>query len=448
MDDAASTGSQGGRGARPRVQLTESERARIDTCERELHELKEGGFDDPKREDVDKIATELDERIKAISAQIDEMKAHQQEVRPRSKAPEDAPPPSKSGAQQERQDAAKTCREIAEALGKLRARRKAALEDLRDGQDKTGKKKSEDAVRRLDEIEDRIDAGSLPRHQHTRLMGEKARIEQGLPKLKAAEDLLAQIAPELDRLGKEFEVARGVRDSVDEKIKALDAQASALQAEVAAAAEVAKHEKEAIGFEIRKKVDEINALREDRKKLWADFAQLRSERYKKRQRRKELQNLISAIYREAREMRAREEEWRPRPVVQVNPFLEQLRAARSLIAYLDGLLEEEEAVTAAASVVGKVTPQLSAEFQGVRRAPKAKRTRQVKTEKARLALEPAAYEQFLLTDVKPPLVLAEIPETLKQLSEKVAVWEDNFRVSLGIMVGDDGSISRVSILLQ
>jgi chromosome segregation ATPase len=352
---------------------------------------------------------------------------------------------------------------VRDEIRELSTRREERNAQLRETRARMRVRDQEDATRRMEEIDQIIERSTLRNNELKRLLSEKdklagvsksidavARLEQEVENLQAK---IQEKLAERDDLQARLDVAREARDAAQAsatehkaKVAQFGEQSKALQVKLKAADQA-----------VRDKEGERKAAREEHNRAVEEFR-------RKVERIKDIEYAQAEIYKEAEQWmlaitnaRKRIEPVRER----TNPNDERISTGRSLIGYLEEIVEQEqekdEAIVVqptrvikgskdAFDTVAQLRQPTKKEKQALKRAQPAQAEQAAPKEKT-LTHALTTVAQFEVVGERPPTKLVEVPQLIDTLREKVRRWVDEFtivRVRLDVL--PDGKV-RIGINL-
>lgn len=348
---------------------------------------------------------------------------------------------------------------IVQTLNEIRARRQELVSQKKDLKEKIPGRSLDDIDDQIDAIEYEIETSTL---SNTQLKSKLSRIES-LKKARAQFSGFAQIDNQLDKVKvNEEELYKRKKALQDAKNKLWDARKNFIGERDELRSTRAKFDEERKGLFTKVKAAraEINRLYDEKKKTFTEFREKKNALLDKKSELRVLKNKRLQIYQEAErrmdlvEMRAR----KAGPIKEVkNPNEEKINAARSLIAFLQGIValddvakEEETTVvlgkatkSSAMDLVNSVKKQSKKEKLAAKKGKKAEE--QKKEQKIELSLQ--AIQQFSITGVTQPTTIDQIGDVIAQLKAKDAEWSNAFiKLVLNFDIQPDGSIkSQIKI---
>ena len=320
-------------------------------------------------------------------------------------------------------------------------------------EDKTPGRSIDDLRDRIEQINYQIETQSMTNAQL------KAKLSE-IENIKKKMSQFTEIGP----INKRIDELRQRERALNEQIKTLFDQKTALREQVSGFKEGSKEikaardkfwtERKAVNAQIVELKKQLDAKYQERKEFNNKFFAERHELMQKRDDVALLINKRRQIYQEAeRHMDLLEKGAKQAGEIKErrNPNEEKINAARSLISYLQGILalgeekeQEEETVmhgkaqnTAALDLVSSLRKPSKKEKKAAKKSKKAEE----KPKNTKLDLTLESIQQFASVSVTQPTTTEQIPDVIAQLKKKAQEWEDSFiKLVLTFNVQADGSI--------
>lgn len=434
------------------IKLNEAQAEKIKEYDEKLRQL--NPCTAPSEQDYNKKMADLEKKVNQVKGSIDTYHAMiAEEDRKRDqylKANTGVDLNSLKGLSQDVKDLFERRKQIEADLEATKDKLKKLQSNVAEVQNKAGLKNSDDAQRKIDEIDNKIEVGTLSGAQLKKLMSERERL------LKSSEELekLGGSIKEMEELKKKrnqlLDEKKKINEDIDQMIQKRNTartQFDSLKGET----KKFKDQKDTFYGKIRELIQQQKALREEENKTRKEYYDNVEQYRKKLQEITELEFQKKVIYREAERIMLQIEEGQKKIgeiQERVNPHQKQIDTAKSLIVYLEEIQikdkEETKVVVKTSKGNNKETMAL---INSLRKPQKGKQQR-AKKNVVSLTHSLDAMAQFATVDVQAPKKASEIPEIVEMLKQKVSAWESEFvKATVNFAISEDGKV-KVTVSLS